>query len=184
MNTAQRHPSKVKLRSGLKVSGLLAAAAFCLTAPGGVAAAPQNTSTSTAVSTTKTMQAEITNVLKEYEQALNTSDAKLALSLYGSEPIVMPQGAPAMIGREGVQNAYKGFFKNLRLHVTFQIHEIVSMGGDLAYVRTTSAGTQEILATHQVTKEANNELFIFRQEDGKWKIHRYLFATSNPPGAE
>jgi hypothetical protein len=30
-------------------------------------------------------------------------------------------------------------------------------------------------------KEGNNELFIFRKEEGKWKIHRYLFASSNPP---
>jgi hypothetical protein len=35
-----------------------------------------------------------------------------------------------------------------------------------------------------MSKEANNELFIFRRkEQGKWKIHRYLFATSNPPAA-
>jgi len=35
-----------------------------------------------------------------------------------------------------------------------------------------------------MSKEANNELFIFRKEQGKWKIHRYLFATSNPPAPE
>ena len=161
---------------------LLASLALCLFTSGRVAAAPE--SPSIATQTTKDMHEEITNVLKNYEKALNTADAKLALSLYGSEPIVMPQGASAMVGREGVQTAYEGFFKNLRLQVAFQIQEIVSMGGDMAYVRTTSAGTQEILATHKVTKEANNELFIFRREDGKWKIHRYLFATSNPPGAE
>ena len=58
------------------------------------------------------------------------------------------------------------------------------MGGDLPYGRTTSAGTQEILTGHKITKEANNELFIFRKEQGQWKIRRYLFATSNPPAAE
>ncbi len=127
---------------------------------------------------------EITHVLKEYEKALNTSDAKLALSLYGSDPIAMPQGAPAFAGREKVRAAYDGFFTTLKLNVTFQIHEIVGMGGDLAYVRTTSGGQQEILATHTTSREANNELFIFRKEDGHWKIHRYLFATSNPPSAD
>jgi hypothetical protein len=55
--------------------------------------------------------------------------------------------------------------------------------GDLAYGRTTSAGQQEVLAAHTTSKEANNELFIFRKEQGQWKIHRYLFATSNPPTA-
>jgi hypothetical protein len=55
------------------------------------------------------------------------------------------------------------------------------MGDDLAYVRTTSAGQTDIIAAHNTVKEANNELFIFRKEAGQWKIHRYLFATSNPP---
>ena len=56
--------------------------------------------------------------------------------------------------------------------------------GDLAYVRTTSAGKTEILANKATGQEANNELFIFRKEKGKWKIHRYLFASSNPPRAK
>lgn len=28
--------------------------------------------------------------------------------------------------------------------------------------------------------EGKNRLFIFREESGAWKIHRYLFATSEP----
>lgn len=130
------------------------------------------------------MNQEITTLLKGYENALNTSDAKAALELYGSDPIIMPQGAPAFIGRDAVRAAYDHFFTTLKLNVTFVIHEIVDMGGDLAYGRTTSGGQQEILAGHKLSKEANNELFIFRKEAGKWKIHRYLFATSNPPSSE
>jgi len=53
----------------------------------------------------------------------------------------------------------------------------------LAYGRTTSAGQQEVLATHKISREANNELFIFRREQGQWKIHRYMFAAANPPAA-
>jgi hypothetical protein len=49
---------------------------------------------------------------------------------------------------------------------------------DLAYGRTTSVGQQEVLATHKISREANNELFIFRREQGQWKIHRYMFAAS------
>jgi hypothetical protein len=55
--------------------------------------------------------------------------------------------------------------------------------GDLAYVRTTSAGKTEILKNKATVQEANNELFIFRKEKGKWQIHRYLFASCNPPAA-
>jgi hypothetical protein len=54
----------------------------------------------------------------------------------------------------------------------------------LAYVRTTSAGQTEILTKKTMVKEGNNELFIFRKEHEKWKIHRYLFASTNPPDSK
>jgi ketosteroid isomerase-like protein len=126
------------------------------------------------------MNQEITNLLKAYEKALNTSDTNAAIALYGSEPIFMAQNAPAFVGRDAVQRSYQHIFETIKLNVVFTIHEIVEMG-DLAYARTTSAGQQEALAAHTKSKEANNELFIFRREEGQWKIHRYLFATSNPP---
>jgi ketosteroid isomerase-like protein len=125
------------------------------------------------------MNQEIANLLKAYEQALNSSDPNAIMSLYGSAPIFMAQNADAFIGREAVQAGYEHIFQTIKLLVVFTIHEIVEMG-DFAYGRTTSAGQTEILAAHTTLKEANNELFIFRQERGQWKIHRYLFATSNP----
>ena len=129
------------------------------------------------------MNHQITETIKRYEKALNTSDANAALELYGREPIFMAQNAPAFVGREAVRAGYDHVFRTIKLNVVFTIHEIVGLGGEFAYVRTTSAGQQEVLATHATSKEANNELFIFRQEDGQWKIHRYLFATANPPAA-
>ena len=53
--------------------------------------------------------------------------------------------------------------------------------GDLAYGHTTSAGQTEVLGAHTTSKEANNELFIFRKEHGQWKIHRYLLPPLTHP---
>ena len=131
---------------------------------------------------TESVNQEITNLLKAYEKALNSHDPKAVMALYGSDPIFIPQNAEAFIGREAVQARYQRGSQTIKLNVVFTIHEIVEMG-DLAYGRTTSAGQQEVLVAHTTSKEANNELFIFRKEEGHWKIHRYLFATSNPPAA-
>ena len=138
-------------------------------------------STTTEITATNIMNQEITKQIKNYEKALNTSDANAALAVYGSDPIFMAQNMEAFVGRAAVQASYEHIFKAIKLNVVFTIHEIVSMGDDLAYARTTSAGQTEILAAKKTVKEANNELFIFRKEQGQWKIHRYLFATSNPP---
>jgi uncharacterized protein (TIGR02246 family) len=126
------------------------------------------------------MNQEIINVLKAYEKALNTSDTQAALALYGSDPVFMPQYSTALSGRDAVRTAYDKIFQTITLKVVFTIHEIVEMG-DLAYGRTSSAGQTKIHATDKMVKEGNNELFIFRKEQGKWKIHRYLFASTNPP---
>ena len=128
----------------------------------------------------KTMNPEIVDVIKVYEKSLNASDTNAALTLYGKDPIFMPQFSLALSGRDAVRAGYDHVFGTIRLNVRFTIHEIVEMG-DLAYVRTTSEGKTEILQNKKTVKEGNNELFIFRKEEGKWKIHRYLFASSNPP---
>ena len=128
------------------------------------------------------MNQDIVNVIKAYEKALNASDTEAALALYGEDPIFMPQYSAALSGRDAVKAGYDYVFNTLKLNVSFTVHEVVEMG-DLAYVRTTSAGKTEILAKKTTVKEGNNELFIFRKEHGNWKIHRYLFASTNPPAA-
>ena len=125
------------------------------------------------------MNQDIVSVIKAYEKALNASDTEAALALYGEDPVFMPQYSAALSGRDAVKAGYDYVFNSLKLNVTFTVHEVVEMG-DLAYVRTTSAGKTVILAKKTTVREGNNELFIFRKEQGKWKIHRYLFASANP----
>ncbi|AIG05570.1 SnoaL-like domain [Pseudomonas fluorescens] len=121
----------------------------------------------------------IKSVLGLYETALNTNDIKTILDLYGSDPVFMPQHAPALVGRDAVKAGYEQVFATLKLNVKFTIHEIEEVG-NWAWVRTSSAGTTRILAAGIDVTEGNNELFVFRNEQGNWKIHRYLFATTQP----
>lgn len=124
----------------------------------------------------------IRKIIDRYEQALNVSSTEDVMKLYGKDPVFMPQNSPALEGREAVGKGYEHVFGNIRLNVKFAVHEVEEFG-DLAYVRTTSAGETTILANEAKVNESNNELFIFRKENSEWKIHRYLFATSNPPTA-
>ena len=121
----------------------------------------------------------INDVISEYGKLLNASDTESILKLYGKDPIFMPQHAPAQIGRDQVRGAYKQVFDTIKLNIKFTIHEVEEFG-DLAYARTSSAGQTTILGNGEIVNEANNELFVLRKEDGDWKIHRYIFSTSNP----
>jgi uncharacterized protein (TIGR02246 family) len=118
-------------------------------------------------------------VLRSYEAALNSNAVDTILDLYGSEPVFMPQHAPALVGRDAVRAGYEQVFATIKLDVRFEIHE-VEEAGDYAWARTSSAGRTRILAAGVEVAEGNNELFVFRRENGTWKIHRYLFSTTQP----
>lgn len=121
----------------------------------------------------------LASLLKTYETALNLGDIETILGLYGSDPVFMPQHAPALAGRAAVRAGYEQVFATIKLSIRFEIHEIEEVG-DWAWARTSSAGRTRILAAGVDVNEGNNELFVFRREDGAWKIHRYLFATNQP----
>jgi uncharacterized protein (TIGR02246 family) len=121
----------------------------------------------------------IQSVLKTYETALNNNDTATILGLYGSDPVFMPQHAPALVGRDAVRTGYEQVFATIKLAIRFDVHEIQE-AGDWAWARTSSAGRTKILAAGMEVQEGNNELFVFRRENGVWKIHRYLFATNQP----
>jgi len=121
----------------------------------------------------------IVRLIQSYQIALNENNIEAILDLYGSEPVFMPQNAPALVGREAVRAGYQQVFQTIKLNVEFEIREIHE-AGDWAWARTSSAGTTRILADDAQITEGNNELFVFQRENGDWKIHRYLFATNQP----
>lgn len=121
----------------------------------------------------------IESLVKTYEHALNSNDLETILGLYGQAPVFMPQHAPALEGRDAVRAGYQQVFDTIKLAIEFTIHEVEILG-DTAWARTSSAGRTRILAAGIEVQEGNNELFVFKRENGEWKIHRYLFATNQP----
>jgi ketosteroid isomerase-like protein len=95
--------------------------------------------------------------------------------------VFMPPYSPSAIGSAAVRKAYDSVFAAIRLTVKFNIAEIVEMSPDWVFARTNSTGTTLNHATGKTSAEGNQELFIFRRDrDGKFKIARYSFSTTNP----
>lgn len=122
---------------------------------------------------------KIEALLGEYEKSLNTSDAKLAQSLYTKDGIFMPTEAPSGIGSEGILKSYEYVFSQIQLTIKFFIEEI-QVEGNMAFAVTSSKGTTLIRATGATIPEANRELFVFEKVDGNWKIARYMFNKTQP----
>ncbi len=138
----------------------------------------QNTTQKTAIMAKEEKQ-QIEQLLGVYEQALNTSDAELAQSLYTKDGIFMPTEAPSGIGSEGILQAYQYVFSQIGLNIKFFIEEI-EVEGNMAFAVTSSKGTVKIHANGAEMPEANRELFVFEKVNGAWKIARYMFNKTEP----
>ncbi len=121
---------------------------------------------------------KIEALLSEYEKSLNTSDARLAQSLYTKDGIFMPAEAPTGIGSEGILKSYEYVFSQIQLNIKFFIEEI-QVEENMAFAVTSSKGSVKILANGVEAPEANRELFVFEKVNGEWKIARYMFNKTN-----
>ena len=124
----------------------------------------------------------VTEVLAAYNNALNSSDTNAVMPLYMEDGVFMPPYSPSAVGAVAVREAYDAVFAAIRLTVKFSVAEVVEMSSEWVFARTNSAGNTLNHATGKTSAEGNQELFIFRKDrDGKFKIARYGFSTTNPP---
>lgn len=126
-----------------------------------------------------TENAAIENLLFSYEKALNASDVPAVLALYANDGVFMPSEAPTAVGQTAVEQAYSYVFSQIKLNIKFSIDEI-AVNGDLAFARTISRGSTDVLAVGITVPEENRELFVLVKENGAWKIGRYMFNKMQP----
>ena len=119
-------------------------------------------------------ETSIRTLLAEYEKLLNASGAESIADLYTSDGIFMPQGYPTAAGREAVLQSYRAIFETISLKVEFKVDEVV-LGEGIATALTRSTGSVRVKATGDEAPETNREIFVLAQEDGAWRISRYMF---------
>ncbi len=125
-------------------------------------------------------RAEIEEVLKSYEQALDASDVEAVVQLYTDDAVLLPPNAPSAVGIDAVQDAYTGIFQAVAISITFEIAEVKLLSPEWAFLRSTSNGTLTIRANGAQIPSSNHELFVLHKTRGHWKIARYSFSSVLP----
>ena len=115
-----------------------------------------------------------------YRDAVNASDVDGVLELYASDAVLMAQESPPSVGAAAIRSAYVAIFEAVALTIDFKIAEVHQLAPDWAFARTTSSGTIVVKAAGINVPEGNQELFLFEQVAGIWKIARYSFSTTSP----
>ncbi|MDP9278770.1 MAG: SgcJ/EcaC family oxidoreductase [Gemmatimonadota bacterium] len=120
-------------------------------------------------------------VIDSFTTAVKAGDYATAASYYAEDAVFMPQNAPAVEGRAGIQKAFESFG---RVSAFSQPVVEVEGVGDLAYARLNVDLTFTPPNTTTPMTDKDKVLIIMRkQADGKWRTTRGMVNSNLPlPG--
>jgi uncharacterized protein (TIGR02246 family) len=110
-----------------------------------------------------------------------TGDADLLLSLYGDDPVVMPQDQPSVIGKDAIRSIYQSVLKEFDFKSEGKLME-VEVSGDWGYFWSTYTLTATPKAGGNPVKSTGKSVFIAKREPGgAWKIARLIDSSDGAP---
>ena len=121
------------------------------------------------------VKAEIVASNKAYCEGFAKGDSAAVVSKYTKDGCVMPANAPKLCGAQGVGAFVKGGMAMGITNMNLTTDEV--MGGPEAVVEV---GTYELFAAGNKSIDKGKFVVAWKQEDGKWKMHRDCFTTNAP----
>jgi uncharacterized protein (TIGR02246 family) len=110
----------------------------------------------------------------DWNAGWDNSDTEALLSLYADDPILMPQGRPAVVGKDAIRSLYQSFFEGFTIKGKGKVEE-VEVSGDLEYFWSNYTLTATPKAGGEQIKDEGKSVFIVRrQDDNSWKIARLI----------
>lgn len=105
-------------------------------------------------------------------------DSVAFVSHYTSDACISPSNMPKMCGTPAIAAYFNGGYKMGIRDVKITTAEV--MGGKDAVVET---GTYEIFADKNMSLDKGKFIVIWKEENGKWKIHRDIWNSDMPAAA-
>lgn len=101
-------------------------------------------------------------------------DVEALLSLYGDDAVLMPQGHPAIRGKDAIRPLYEAALKEVTIKSEGTLMDIET-SGDWGYFWSTYKLTATPKSGGETIESEGKSLFIVkRQPDGAWKITRLI----------
>lgn len=119
---------------------------------------------------------KIENVLAAYAQVLNAAKTEAIAGFYTKDGILLPEGVTANLKPAQLNTTGTSFFEKNEFSISYAV-EAVSVEGFYAFVEAKATTTQKELKSGTVTHRTSKDFFVLKQEDGTWRIYRYMFST-------
>jgi uncharacterized protein (TIGR02246 family) len=121
-------------------------------------------------------------VIENMPDAFLTGDLDRFMSFFADDVVVMPPGAPAVVGIEGFKNMMTEMFSRSERSDGVSISRDITVVEDWAIEWHEQATTYTSNETGKSTRQFHKGIWVFRREDGNWKIARYCW--NNAPEVE
>jgi uncharacterized protein (TIGR02246 family) len=116
----------------------------------------------------------IRQLVADWRAGWLAGDADLLVSLYGDEPVVLPQDQPAVFGKDAIRTLYRSLLKEYDIKSEGKLVE-VEASGDWGYFWSTYTLTATPKAGGQPIRSTGKSVFIVRRgPGGAWKIARLI----------
>ena len=129
--------------------------------------------------------AAIQAVAAEWIAAVNAGDLARVVAEYTDDAVRMPPGRPAYVGKEAIEEDFRGSFEQFSAEFTWptEEEEIVVADG-WAFHRDNYTARLTPVAGGEVIEVVGKVIVIFQQQpDGSWKHAREIWNSDNPPPA-
>jgi uncharacterized protein (TIGR02246 family) len=116
----------------------------------------------------------IRQLAEDWRSGWLAGDVDALLSLYSDEPVLMPQGQPAVSGKDTIRPLYQAVLSMVAIRSESTLME-VEASGDWGYFWSTYKLTATPKAGGEPIESEGKSLFIVkRQPGGVWKIARLI----------
>ena len=123
---------------------------------------------------------EIRSMVATYLQLVNEGNAEEILKLYTDDAVAMIPFGPSLEGKDALRKESFGTHQEVKFDLAYDIKEVV-VSGDWAFARTTVDGILTLKAIEASALDKMKMIQIFnKQDDGSWKIARFIFNPSTP----
>jgi uncharacterized protein (TIGR02246 family) len=114
--------------------------------------------------------------------AYNAGDAEAIAKLYADDGVLMPPGAPAVMGRAAIQDFIAGDIEKSKAGGLTQMNYTstgVGVSGDVGWL----SGTFSVTDTSGATVDNGKFLSVYRRVAGDWQLIRDTWNSDRAPAA-
>jgi len=127
------------------------------------------------VTPNKQSVSEIEAAIKGFGEAYATGDLDRFLGFCADDIVAMPPGMPPVVGMADWKNMIAGMFASSDRSDVVLISKDITVVGDWAIEWHVEAATSSNKETGESKRNYNKGIWVFRRDDGRWKLARYCW---------